>query len=84
VRPFFTSLPKEPTEVIAIVLKAVWRVWYGKRLGIQRSFEDVGNFDSAVNFAAFVDADRIEVVREPITLPAETAAWRSFGNRSTV
>jgi hypothetical protein len=46
---------------------------------------DVGNFDSAVNFAAFVDADRIEVVLCDLTaLPAETAAWRSFGNRSTV
>jgi hypothetical protein len=67
-----------------MVRKAVWRVWYGRRLGIPKSFEDVGNFDSAVNFAAFVDADRIEVVGEPITLPAETAAWRSFGNRSTV
>jgi hypothetical protein len=68
-----------------MVRKAVWRVWYGRRLGIPRCFEDLGNFDSAVNFAAFVDADRIEVVLCDLTaLPAETAAWRSFGNRSTV
>jgi hypothetical protein len=41
-------------------------------LGIPKSFEDVGNFDSAVKFAAFVDADRIEVVLCDLTtaLPA--------------
>jgi hypothetical protein len=63
VRPFFTPFLLEPTEVIAMA-KAIWRVWYGKRLGIPQSFEDIGNFDGAVSFAAFIDADRIEVVRE--------------------
>lgn len=43
--------------------KAVWRVWYGKRLGIPNCFEDIDNFEGAANFAAFVEADRIEVVR---------------------
>jgi hypothetical protein len=43
---------------------AIWRVWYGKHLGFPQSFEDIGNFDGAVNFAAFIEADRIEVVRE--------------------
>jgi hypothetical protein len=57
-----------------MVRKAVWRVWYGKRLGITQSFEDIGNFDSAVDFAAFVDADRIEVVREPTASPATEIA----------
>ncbi len=55
--------------------KEIWRVWYGKRLGIPQSFEDIGNFDGAANFAAFIEADRIEVVRELTALPsAETAA----------
>jgi hypothetical protein len=55
--------------------KAVWRVWYGKRLGIPQAFEDIGSFDGAANFAAFIEADRIEVVREPAALPyAEIAA----------
>jgi hypothetical protein len=49
--------------------KAVWRVWYGKRLGIPQAFEDIGSFDGAANFAAFVEADRVEVVREPAALP---------------
>ena len=44
--------------------KAVWRVWYGKRLGIPNCFEDIDNFEGAANFAAFIEADRIEVVRE--------------------
>ena len=46
--------------------KTIWRVWYGKRLGIQQSFEDLGNIYSVANFAAYVQADRIEVVHEPI------------------
>jgi hypothetical protein len=54
--------------------KAVWRVWYGKRLGIPQSFEDIGNFDGAVKFAAFIEADRIEVVRELIALAAAEIA----------
>ena len=49
--------------------RAIWRVWYGKRLGIPQSFEDIGSFDGAVNFAAFMMADRIEVVRETDVLP---------------
>ena len=55
--------------------KAIWRVWYGRRMGIPESFEDIGNFDGAVSFAAFVEADRIEVVREQAALPlAESTA----------
>ena len=55
--------------------KAVWRVWYGKRLGIPQSFEDIGSFEGAANFAAFVDADRVEVVRELAAMqPTEIAA----------
>ncbi len=46
------------------MVKAIWRVWYGKRLGIPQSFEDIGSYDGAVSFAAFIEADRIEVVRE--------------------
>ena len=55
--------------------KSIWRVWYGKRLGIPQSFEDIGSFEGAANFAAFVDADRVEVVRELAAMqPTEIAA----------
>jgi len=55
--------------------KAIWRVWYGKRLNILQSFEDLGSSDAAASFAAFIEADRIEVVRELAVLPsAEMAA----------
>jgi hypothetical protein len=49
---------------MAMGRRAIWRVWYGKRLGIPQSFEDIGSFNGAVNFAASIMADRIEVVRE--------------------
>jgi hypothetical protein len=53
--------------------RTVLRVWYGKRWGIPQSFEDIGNFDGAVNFAIFVEADRIEVVQGmPALLATET------------
>jgi hypothetical protein len=54
---------------MAMGSRAIWRVWYGKRLGVPQSFEDIGSFDGAVNFAAFMMADRIEVVRETDVLP---------------
>jgi hypothetical protein len=54
--------------------RAILRVWYGKRWGIPQSFEDIGNFDGAVNFAIFVEADRIEVVRAFAPLPAAEMA----------
>lgn len=55
--------------------RTILRVWYGKRWGIPQSFEDFGSFDAAVNIAAFVEADRIEVVRRLAALPpAEMAA----------
>lgn len=54
--------------------RTILRVWYGKRWGIPQSFEDIGNFDGAVNFAAFVEADRIEVVRGMPALPATELA----------
>ncbi len=49
--------------------RPIWRVWYGKRLGIPQSFEDMNNFESAASFAAFVEADRLEVVRRTDPLP---------------
>ena len=54
--------------------RAIWRVWYGKRLGIQQSFEDLDNFEGAAKFAAFIEADRIEVVRETDGLAAAELA----------
>ena len=54
--------------------RAIWRVWYGKRLGIPQSFEDISNFEGAANFAAFIEADRIEVVRKLAALPAAKIA----------
>ena len=55
--------------------RTIWRVWYGRRLGIQQSFEDISNFDYVANFAACVQAGRVEVVHEPIVLlSAESAA----------
>ena len=55
--------------------KTIWRVWYGRRLGIQKSFEDLGTIDSVANFAAYVKADRIEVVHEQnVSLSVEIAA----------
>jgi hypothetical protein len=52
----------------------ILRVWYGKRLGIPQSFADLSNVESAANFAAFTEADRIEVVRETDALPAAEIA----------
>jgi hypothetical protein len=49
--------------------RAIWRIWYGKRLGIPQSFEDIGSFSGAVSFAAFIMADRIEVVRQTDVVP---------------
>jgi hypothetical protein len=47
-------------------------VW--QALGNPQSFEDIGDFDSAANFAASIEADRIEVVRELIALPSAKIA----------
>jgi hypothetical protein len=49
--------------------RTIFRVWYGRRMGMPQSFADIGNFESAATFAACIQADRIEVVREPIALP---------------
>jgi hypothetical protein len=38
-------------------------------LGIPQPFEDIGSFNGAVSFAAYIMADRIEVVRETDVLP---------------
>jgi hypothetical protein len=54
---------------MAMGRKAIWRVWYGKRLGIPETFEDVASPDAAASLAAFIDADRIEVVPKPAALP---------------
>jgi hypothetical protein len=67
-RPLFTLPPSVTTEVTAMGRRASWRVWH-ERLGISQSFEDIGSFDGAVNFAAFIMADRIEVVCETEVLP---------------
>jgi hypothetical protein len=61
-------------EVTAMVRGKILRVWYGKRWGITQSFEDLGNLEDAANFAVFVGADRIEVVRKPAALPAAEIA----------
>jgi hypothetical protein len=62
-------------EVNAMERNTVWRVWYGRRWGIPQSFEEIGSLDGAAHYAAFVEADRIEVVREPAALaPAQIAA----------
>jgi hypothetical protein len=52
----------------------MWRVWYGERLGIPQSFEDISNFESAANFPAFIEPNRLEVVRETDALPAAEIA----------
>ena len=54
--------------------RTIWRVWYGKRLGIPKSFEDISNFESAASFAAFIEADRLEVVHETDVSPAAEIA----------
>jgi hypothetical protein len=42
--------------------------------GTRQSFKDIHNFGGAASFAAFIVADRIEVVRELTALPScETA-----------
>jgi hypothetical protein len=56
---------------------AICRVWYGNRLGVPQSFKDIGNFYLAANFAAYIVADRIEVVREPLT-PARNLSAASY------
>ena len=48
----------------------IFRVWYGKRLGVPQAFEEISDFESAAIFAAFVEADRLEVV--PLTHPLPT------------
>jgi len=37
------------------------------RPGLPRSLNDIGYFYDAANFAAFIVADRIEVIRESLT-----------------
>jgi hypothetical protein len=59
---------------MAMERKAIWRVWYGKRLGIKQTFEDVVSSDAAASLAAFIEADRIEVVRELAALEAHKIA----------
>jgi hypothetical protein len=55
--------------------RTIWRVWYGRSLGIKQSFEDIGNVEAVANFAAHIQGDRIEVIHEPIvSLSVEDAA----------
>jgi hypothetical protein len=62
--------------------RTICRVWYGKRSGIPRSFKDISNFYATANFAAFIVATEIEVVREPLG-PAVGADGKSDGDRRT-
>jgi len=62
----FHASEREPNGVVAMTSRTIWRVWYGRRLGILRSLQDMGNFDTAASFTAFIEADRIEVVRKVI------------------
>jgi hypothetical protein len=59
---------------MAMGRRAIWRVWYGKRLGIPQAFEDISNPEGAAYFAAFTKADRIEVVCETVLPTAGIAA----------
>jgi hypothetical protein len=43
-------------------------------LGIKQTFEDVVSSDAAASLAAFIEADRIEVVRELAALEAHKIA----------
>ena len=61
-------------EVMAMGRRAIWRAWYGKRLGIQQAFEDISSLESAANFAAFIAADRLEVLSETDPLTAAESA----------
>ena len=54
--------------------RTIWRVWYGRRLGIPQSFEDLSDFESAANFAALIEADRLAVVRQTDARPAAEIA----------
>jgi hypothetical protein len=74
VRPFLTAQGEKLMESLAMIQGTILRVWYGKRLGIPQSLEDLSNVDGAANFAAFAEADRIEVVRETDALPAAEIA----------
>jgi len=59
--------------------RTIYRVWY-KRWGIPRSFTDIDSLYDAATFAVLIAADRIEVVREPVTAAvAEEVRW----NRGT-
>jgi len=42
--------------------------------GVQQSLEDIGNFDGAANFAAFIEDARIVAVRELVVLPGSEIA----------
>jgi hypothetical protein len=54
-------------ESTEIARRAICRIWYRNRSGLPQSFKDIGNFNAAAKFAALIVADRIEVVREPLT-----------------
>jgi hypothetical protein len=69
-------------ESTEMARRAICRVWYGKRSGLPQSFKDIGNFNAAANFATFIVADRIEVVRQPLT-PAVAVAGKDDGDRRT-
>ena len=63
-------------EGVEMARGSICRVWYGNRLNVPQSFKDIGNFYAAANFAAYIVADRIEVVREPLT-PAVAGSVRA-------
>ena len=68
-------------ESTEMARRAICRVWYGKRSGLPQSFKDIGNFNAAAKFAAFIVADRIEVVRQPLT-PAVAVAGRTTATKN--
>jgi hypothetical protein len=59
--------------------RTIFRVWY-KRWGIPRSFTDIDSLYDAATFAALIAADRIEVVREPLTPVVAEEVQRELGD----
>ena len=52
----------------------ICRVWYGKRFGNPESFKDIDDFCGAARLATLVMADRIEVIRRPLTIERKAMA----------
>jgi len=73
VRVFFTAPRKNQRSYGDGTQKNMARsVWQAP--GVQQSLEDIGNFDGAANFAAFIEDARIVAVRELVVLPGSEIA----------